>query len=196
MFKRDIVSNRIAVQNKKGFKIKCRQKHIFPSKSAIPIRSQRVVRVIFSSPTLDISPTGKGSSLRKYVRRSRSVKMARTKLSWTEHTYVTPPNTFALVHVAREMLAKTLLQFAARSALIGSSGQMLLAMGYTFDTGSVSIWNTRVCVRYQMFGDTRWKGYAVWGSEDIAKISGRNTWTTESKCHLKKSTPILRAWID
>jgi len=79
----------------------------------------------------------KDPSMRIYVRRSRRVKTARPKLSWT---YVTLRIHISYSRTSRGMLARYCHSFAARSALIGSFEQMLLALGYTLDTSSVSVY--------------------------------------------------------
>lgn len=97
--------------------------------------------IIFSSPTPDISPAGKRSSAEIYTKVPRwngkdEIIMSRTRRTWDLCEYS---------RIYAVTFTRLLLQLAARSVLIGSFAQMLLALEYMLDASNyLFTWNVRI----------------------------------------------------
>lgn len=99
--------------------------------------------IIFSSPTLDISPAGKRSSAKIYTKVPRWNGKDEIIMSRTRRTYMRSLWIFS--HIYAVTFTRLLLQLAARSVLIGSFAQMLLALEYMLDASNyLFTWNVRI----------------------------------------------------
>ena len=150
-------------QNRRA-KWKCRRKRISPSISAIPIRSQRVMRLIFSSPTSTFHQLVKDRICGNTYEGGLAALKWQGRNYHETHTWPSK-HIFVLIYIFVTNVREVLLQFAARSALIGSSKQMLHLLLGTHSTRTISVYMKHI--RYQM-RDACWKRYVTSRGEDIA----------------------------